>query len=152
MQQYIVYADGSCLRNPGPGAAALVITDEEGNIIREFVKAFPDTTNNRMELTAVISALKVLPECDLIMKTDSQYVVNGVTKWLAGWKRRGWINSQKKPVLNRDLWEELDGHIAAHKGKLKWVWVRGHADNEGNNRADELAQLAARQLQDSLKC
>lgn len=152
MQQYVVYADGSCLKNPGPGAAAIVITDEEGNMIREFVTAVPDTTNNRMELTAVITALRDLPECHLTMKTDSQYVVKGVTEWLAGWKRRGWINSQKKPVLNRDLWEELDAHIAAHKGKLIWEWVRGHADNEGNNRADELAQLAARQLQDSLKC
>lgn len=152
MQQYIVYADGSCLQNPGPGAAALVIINEKGNIVCEHVKAFPDTTNNRMELTAVIAALKACPECDLIIKTDSQYVVKGVTEWLAGWKRRGWVNSQKKPVLNRDLWEQLDQQIAAHKGALQWEWVRGHAGSKGNERADELAQLASRQLRDSLQC
>ena len=152
MLQYIVYADGSCLRNPGPGAAALVVTAPDGSILHEFVKAFPQTTNNRMELIAVIGALKALPQCHMTVITDSQYVVKGVTEWMPGWKRRGWVNSQKKPVENQDLWKELDALIADHQGALQWKWVRGHAGTPGNERADELAQQAARQLQGSRRC
>ncbi len=143
---YIVYADGSCKRNPGPGAAAIVVTSADGAIQREFVKAYPQTTNNRMELSAVIGALKALPDCDLKMISDSQYVIKGITEWVHGWKQRGWMNSMKKPVENQDLWMELDALAAAHNGRLEWEWVRGHNGTPGNERADTLAQQAAEEL------
>ncbi len=140
---YHVYTDGSCKRNPGPGAAAIVITTPDGAVINEFVKAFPDTTNNRMELIAVISALKAVPIGKLIIFTDSQYTINGITSWVKNWKRNGWITSSKKPVENKDLWVELDLLVASHDGPLEWKWVRGHVGTPGNERADTLAQQAA---------
>lgn len=146
MQTYHIYADGSCKRNPGPGAAAVVITSPEGEIIKEFVHAVPHTTNNRMELTAVIGALKAIPSGHVTMITDSQYVVKGITEWIRGWKVRGWVNSQKKPVENQDLWMELDMLASTHDGPLVWKWVRGHAGTPGNERADALAQQAATEL------
>ncbi len=138
MQTYHVYTDGSCKRNPGPGAAAIVITTPDGAIVKEFVKAFPDTTNNRMELIAVISALKAVPTGKLIIFTDSQYTINGITSWMKNWKRNGWITSTKKPVENKDLWVELDLLVAGHDGPLEWKWVRGHVGTPGNERADTL--------------
>lgn len=146
MPQFIIYADGSCKRNPGPGAAAVVITTPDGAIVKEFVRSFPDTTNNRMELIAAISALKAVPQGDITLITDSQYVVKGITSWITGWKTRGWINSQRKPVENQDLWMELDALAAAHAGELLWQWTRGHAGTPGNERADTLAQQAASEL------
>ncbi len=145
MLQYLIYADGSCKRNPGPGAAAVVITTPDGAIVREFVQSYPDTTNNRMELIAVIGALKAIPHGDIEIITDSQYVVKGITCWIKGWKAKGWINSQRQPVLNQDLWVELDALAAAHVGTLRWQWTRGHAGTPGNERADTLAQQAARE-------
>ena len=102
MQTYHVYTDGSCKRNPGPGAAAIVITTPEGTVVKEFVKAFTQTTNNRMELTAAISALKALPQGKLIIYTDSQYTYLGITSWVKNWKRKGWVTAQKKPVENQE--------------------------------------------------
>jgi len=146
MQTFYAYTDGSCKRNPGPGAAALVITSPEGTILKEFVKAFPQTTNNRMELTAVIAALKAVPNGELVIFADSQYVLNGIKSWMRNWKRNGWLTAAKKPVENKDLWLEIDALIAAHEGPLKWEWVRGHNGTPGNERADTLAQEAAMAL------
>ncbi len=146
MPQFIIYVDGSCKRNPGPGAAAVVITMPDGVIVKEFVRAYRDTTNNRMELIAVISALKAVPRGDIQIVTDSQYVVKGITGWIKGWKAKGWVNAQRKPVLNKDLWVELDSLAAAHDGALTWQWTRGHAGTPGNERADALAQQAAEEL------
>jgi len=146
MNTYRIYADGSCKRNPGPGAAAIVITAPDGGILQEFVRAYPATTNNRMELTAAIAALKAVPCGNLIIVTDSQYVVKGITNWIHGWKAKGWVNSQKKPVENQDLWMELDAQVREHEGSLRWEWVRGHQGNPGNERADTLAQEASSAL------
>lgn len=100
----------------------------------------PNTTNNRMELMAVIQALKALKRpCDVVVHTDSQYVQKGMSEWLANWKRRGWLTADKKPVKNADLWKELDLLVGEHE--LTWRWVRGHAGDPGNERADELANL-----------
>jgi ribonuclease HI len=102
----------------------------------------PETTNNRMELTAVIEGLKRLKEqCAVEIITDSEYVKNGMTKWIAGWKRNGWKSSDKKPVKNQDLWMELDGLVNSHQ--VRWTWTKGHALHEDNNRCDELASRAA---------
>jgi ribonuclease HI len=104
----------------------------------------PHTTNNRMELTAAIEGLRTLKErCTVEIVTDSEYVKNGITSWIHGWKRKNWITSSKKPVVNRDLWEELDRLAAQHDAV--WVWTKGHASHEDNNRCDELAQMAARE-------
>lgn len=143
---YIIYADGSCKFNPGPGAAAIVVTRPDGAIVREFVRAFPNTTNNRMELTAVIGALRAIRQGNITMVSDSQYVVKGITQWVHGWKARGWVTSQKTPVENQDLWITLDELVRSHIGELQWKWVRGHADTPGNVRADELAQAAAKEI------
>ena len=143
MLTYHVYTDGSCKRNPGPGAAAVVVTTPEGEIVREFVKAFPQTTNNRMELTAVIAALKAVQGAHLVIFTDSQYVHRGITAWIHGWKRNGWMTSTKKPVENKELWVELDSLRAAYAGTIEWRWLRGHNGAPGNERADLLAQQAA---------
>jgi ribonuclease HI len=102
------------------------------------------TTNNRMELTAAIQGLRTLKEkCEVEVITDSEYVKNGITQWITAWKKRNWMTSQKKPVINRDLWEALDNEAARHQ--MKWSWTKGHASHEDNNRADELASLAARE-------
>ena len=146
MQTYHIYTDGSCKRNPGPGAAAVVVATPDGAIVNEFVKAFPDTTNNRMELLAVIAALKAVRQARLIIFTDSQYVYQGITSWIHGWKRNGWKTSAKKPVENQDLWVELDGLRNDYAGTLEWRWVRGHHGSPGNERADVLAQQAAMAL------
>lgn len=146
MLTFHVYTDGACKRNPGPGAAAVVFTTPEGEIVKEFVKAFPDTTNNRMEMLAVIGAIKAVEQAHLVIFTDSQYVYNGITNWIHGWKRNGWMTSAKKPVENKDLWVELDALRLAYDGQLEWRWVRGHNGAPGNERADVLAQQAAAAL------
>ena len=149
MLTFHVYTDGSCKVNPGPGAAAVVFTTPEGEIVKEFVKAFPQTTNNRMELLAVIGALKAVEQAHLVIFTDSQYVYNGITSWIHGWKRNGWKTSTKKPVENQDLWVELDALNSTYPGKVEWRWVRGHNGSPGNEHADVLAQQAAAALQKS---
>jgi len=134
--------DGACLGNPGPGGWAAIL--RYGSQKKEVYGCEPHTTNNRMELTAAIEGLRTLKEkCEVEVITDSEYLKNGITQWIVAWKKRNWMTSQKKPVVNRDLWEELDGQVERHH--TKWSWTKGHASHEDNNRADELASLAARE-------
>ena len=134
--------DGACLGNPGPGGWAAIL--RYGDRSKEIYGCEAHTTNNRMELTAAIEGLRTLKEkCEVEVITDSEYLKNGITQWINGWKKRGWMTSQKKPVINRDLWEALDAQAARHQ--TKWSWTKGHASHEDNNRADELASLAARE-------
>jgi ribonuclease HI len=141
MKQVQLITDGSCLGNPGPGGWACIL--RFNGHVKELSGAAPQTTNNRMELMAAIEGLKQLREpCVIEVVTDSEYVKNGITKWILGWKRNGWITSQKKPVVNKDLWIELDAQTQSHQ--ITWKWTKGHADHPDNNRCDELAQTAAR--------
>ncbi len=140
MKKVKVITDGSCLGNPGPGGWAAIL--RYGTHKRELAGAEEHTTNNRMELTAAIQALGALKEsCEVEVVTDSQYVKNGVESWMAKWKRNGWKTADKKPVLNQDLWQELDEQLDRHA--TRWVWTKGHATHEDNNRCDELARAAA---------
>ena len=145
MKAVTITTDGACIGNPGPGGWACIL--RFGKFAKEMFGSEPRTTNNRMELTAVIEALMALKEpCKITLYTDSEYVKRGVTEWLDGWKARGWKRREKgkiKEVLNRDLWMKLDQLIQPHQ--ISWTWVRGHAQHAGNIRCDELAQSAARQ-------
>jgi ribonuclease HI len=142
MKKIQMITDGSCLGNPGPGGWACIL--RFGGHKREMWGYAPHTTNNRMELTAPIEGLRALKErCAVEIVTDSEYVKNGITTWIHGWKRKGWMTAAKKPVVNRDLWEELDRLVSGHD--VKWEWTKGHASHEDNNRCDELAQRAARE-------
>ncbi|MGH8688582.1 MAG: ribonuclease HI [Burkholderiales bacterium] len=133
-----VYADGACRGNPGPGGWGALL--REGGRERELRGGEPATTNNRMELTAVIRALEALgPGTRVRVYTDSQYVQKGMTQWLRDWKRRGWRTADKKPVKNQDLWMLLDEAARAHE--VEWHWVKGHAGHPENERADALANL-----------
>lgn len=136
LKQVEIYTDGACSGNPGPGGWAAILA--YGGRERELSGGEPTTTNNRMELLAVISALEALKEpCEVTLYTDSQYIVNAINqKWLAGWKRRGWTRKDGE-LKNPELWQRLDGLLAIHK--VTFVWVRGHAENEKNNRCDALA-------------
>jgi ribonuclease HI len=140
MKEVVVYTDGGARGNPGPGGYGVVVTF--GKYRKEMKGAFDHTTNNRMELMAAISALEILKErCKVILHSDSKYVIDSMTKgWLQGWKKRGWRKSDKKPVLNRDLWERLDR--ASGGQQMTWKWVKGHAGNELNERCDELVHEA----------
>lgn len=134
-----IYTDGACRGNPGPGGwgAILRYNDTE----KELYGAEADTTNNRMELMAAIRALESLKRsCNVRMTTDSEYVKNGITQWLDGWKRRNWKTANKKPVKNIDLWQQLDAACRAHD--IEWCWVKGHSGHVENERADALANLA----------
>ena len=131
-----IHTDGACKGNPGPGGwgALLQLDGRE----KELCGGEPDTTNNRMELTAVIRALEALKRpCEIDLYTDSQYVQKGISEWIASWKRRGWKTADRKPVKNVDLWLELDRLAAGHR--IHWHWVRGHAGHAENERADALA-------------
>ena len=131
-----IYTDGACIGNPGPGgwAALLVYGRKE----KEFTGFEPETTNNRMELTAAIEALRSLKEpCRIDFYTDSKYLKIGITEWIINWKRKGWKTAAKKPVKNQDLWRVLDKIIQEHK--ITWHWVRGHAGHRQNERVDKLA-------------
>jgi ribonuclease HI len=133
--------DGACIGNPGPGGWACIL--RYGDNTKELYGSERQTTNNRMELTAAVKGLTALREpCEVEIVTDSQYMKNGIQKWIANWKRNGWRTSDKKPVLNQDLWEELDRQNSRHK--TVWSWTKGHADHTDNNRCDELATAAAR--------
>jgi ribonuclease HI len=133
--------DGACIGNPGPGGWACILRYGESK--KEIFGSEPQTTNNRMELTAAVKGLTALREtCEVEIVTDSQYMKNGIQKWIANWKRNGWRTAEKKPVLNQDLWEELDRQNARHK--TVWSWTKGHASHADNNRCDELATAAAR--------
>jgi ribonuclease HI len=136
MTDVVIHTDGACKGNPGPGGWGALLTS--GNHERELWGGEAHTTNNRMELTAVIRALESLTRgCSVEIHTDSQYVKNGIETWIHGWKRNGWKTADKKPVKNAELWRELDALRVQHD--VKWYWVKGHADNTGNIRADELA-------------
>ena len=135
------YADGSCLGNPGPGGWGVVI-DIDGRRT-EAAGSARESTNNRMELTAAIEALeRTDPLRPLTLTTDSRYVLDGITQWITGWKRRGWTTAKKKPVLNATLWQRLDRLRTGRA--VTWCWTRGHSGDPGNERADALAQAAAR--------
>lgn len=141
MKQIEIYTDGACRGNPGPGGYGAVLKYRRHR--KEISGGFRETTNNRMEIFAAIAALEQLIEpCEITLYSDSRYLVDAVSKrWLANWKRRGWIKADKQPVLNVDLWRRLEEAMAPHR--LKFVWVRGHASNAENNRCDELAVAAA---------
>ena len=137
-----IWTDGACKGNPGWGGWGALL--RQGRHEKTLHGGEAETTNNRMELMAVIEALKALKRrCDVTVHTDSQYVHKGMTLWLADWKRREWRTAAKKPVKNADLWRELDALVAQHD--LTWKWVRGHVGNPGNERADELANLGVEQ-------
>ncbi len=132
-----IWTDGACSGNPGPGGWGAILI--AGAHRKELSGGEVLTTNNRMELTAAISALEALKKpCAVDLHTDSEYLRNGVMKWMAGWRRNGWRTADKKPVKNQDLWERLDAALKAHE--IEWHWVKGHAGNELNERADELAR------------
>ncbi len=137
MKKVIIYTDGACSGNPGSGGWAAVL--RFGEVEKELSGYEEDTTNNKMELTAAIKALKALKEpCEVELYSDSAYLINGFEKfWLVNWKKNGWINSSKEEVKNSDLWKELDSLNSKHK--IKWIKVKGHADNEYNNKCDKLA-------------
>jgi len=132
-----IWTDGACSGNPGPGGwGALLIMGEHR---KELFGGEPETTNNRMELRGAIEALNALKRpCSVRLHTDSTYVKDGLTKWIHGWKRNGWKTSAKKPVKNKDLWQALDEANERHS--VEWVWVKGHAGDEGNEIADQLAR------------
>ncbi|MCX7151281.1 MAG: ribonuclease HI [Proteobacteria bacterium] len=138
-----IYADGACKGNPGPGGwGALLVT---GATEKELFGGEPDTTNNRMELTAAIRGLDALTRpCEVDIFTDSQYVQKGMTEWVHSWKRRGWRTADKQAVKNVDLWQQLEAAAARHK--VRWHWVRGHAGHVENERADALANRGVEQL------
>ena len=137
MKHVDIFTDGACSGNPGPGGYGVVL--RFGTVEKELSGGEPNTTNNRMELMGVITGLSALKEpCDVTLTTDSKYVVDSITKgWVYGWKRKGWIKSDKKPALNVDLWEQLLPLIQTHQ--VHYHWVKGHASNEKNNRCDQLA-------------
>lgn len=134
--QVVIYADGACKGNPGVGGWGALL--RFGAVEKEIFGGETATTNNRMELRGVIEALRLLTrECEVVVYTDSSYVQKGISEWIHGWKRNGWRTSDKKPVKNSDLWRELDELVAKHQ--IEFRWVKGHAGNEGNERADVLA-------------
>lgn len=142
MAELTAYTDGACSGNPGPGGWGVLLQAKDGDTLlreKELKGGEGRTTNNRMELLAAITALESLTRPSTItIVTDSQYVKNGVTQWIHGWKRNGWKTAAKKPVKNAELWQRLDAAQAAHQ--VTWAWVKGHAGHPENERADELAR------------
>ncbi len=144
MNPVVIYTDGACRGNPGPGGWGAVLT--AGDHVKEINGAEPETTNNRMELTAAIRALRALNRhCQVRLYTDSQYVRTGVTEWLEQWKARDWRTASRKPVKNIDLWQALDAELVRHT--IEWHWVKGHAGVPGNEHADRLANEAIDAMQ-----
>ncbi|MEQ1440488.1 ribonuclease HI [Fontimonas sp. SYSU GA230001] len=136
MKHVIIHTDGACKGNPGPGGWGALL--EFNGRRRELKGGEAQTTNNRMELTAAIRALEALKEpCQVTLYTDSSYLMQGLTEWLPGWKKRGWRTADKKPVKNQDLWQQLDAAAARHV--VEWRWVKGHSGHDGNEAADRLA-------------
>ncbi len=143
MKKVEIFTDGACKGNPGPGGWGALL--RAGNHQKELFGGEPNTTNNRMELTAAIEALKALNQsCKVELTTDSQYVRKGITEWLEGWKAKGWKNSAKKPVKNVDLWQLLDEQVKRHQ--VNWHWVKGHSGHPENELADQLANKGIEQL------
>lgn len=141
MSQIEIWTDGACSGNPGPGGWGAVIDRPESDR-EELYGSEADTTNNRMEMLAAIEALNAIePGAKILLHTDSKYVMDGITDWIHGWKKRGWKTAAKKPVKNKDLWQALDEANSKHD--VTWNWVKGHDGNEGNERADTLARLGA---------
>ena len=135
-ESVVIYTDGACKGNPGPGGWGVAL--QYGNAKRELFGGEPETTNNRMELMAAIMALETLKRpSKVILHSDSKYVLQGITEWMANWKKRGWKTAAKKPVKNVDLWRRLDAAMQRHE--IDWQWVKGHSGDEGNELADELA-------------
>jgi ribonuclease HI len=141
--QVEIYTDGACLGNPGPGGWAAILASGEHR--RELSGGEADTTNNRMELKAAIEALGALKRpCEVVLYTDSRYVMQGMTEWVARWRRNGWRTAARKPVENQALWQALSAAAEGHD--IRWEWVRGHCGVEGNERADTLARDEARRI------
>lgn len=139
MSKVVIHSDGACHGNPGPGGWAAVLVYGEQK--REISGGVTATTNNRMELQAAIEALRALNRsCAVAFHTDSNYLRDGITKWMHGWKRNGWKTQAKQPVKNEDLWRQLDAEVTRHE--IKWHWVKGHAGDAGNERCDALATAA----------
>jgi ribonuclease HI len=144
-QRVTIYTDGGCIGNPGPGGWAAVLL--YGEAVRELSGRYRDTTNNRMELRAAIEALNTLKRpCPVDLYTDSEYLRQGITQWVANWQRRGWKTTDKKPVKNQDLWQQLLAAVARHEpaGGVTWRWTKGHAGDRWNEVVDQLANAAAR--------
>jgi ribonuclease HI len=140
MKKVEIFTDGACKGNPGPGGWGALL--RLGRHEKELSGGEPNTTNNRMEMTAAIRALGALIEpCEVDLYTDSRYLIDGITKWVAGWQRRGWLNASKKPVRNAELWHELIELAARHH--IRWHWVKGHDGHAENERVDRLACAAA---------
>jgi len=137
--QVEIFSDGACSGNPGPGGYGTIL--RYGKHVKELSGYDPETTNNRMEMLGAIIGLESLSRpCRVRLTTDSQYLVKGMTEWIDGWQRKGWKNSKKEEVANRDLWERL--LVQAAKHQIDWCWVKGHAGHEENERCDELARAA----------
>jgi ribonuclease HI len=138
MNTIIIYTDGACKGNPGPGGWGVLL--KSGAVEKELFGGERETTNNRMEMMAVIEALKALKRpCQVTLHLDSKYVLQGITEWLPGWKAKGWKTAAKQPVKNVDLWQQLDALVNTGGHDIKWQWVKGHAGDPGNERADALA-------------
>ena len=141
-----IFTDGACSGNPGPGGWGAIL--RYGEVEKEMNGGEPETTNNRMELMAAIMAIEAVKRpCEIHLHTDSEYLRNGITTWIHSWKARGWRTADKKPVKNVDLWQRLERAIETHD--VRFHWVRGHSGHKENERADELARLAIRQMRDA---
>lgn len=144
MQKVEIFTDGGCRGNPGIGGWGALL--RMGEHVKELKGSAHETTNNRMELTAAIEGLKALNRpCEVVLTTDSQYVKNGITQWIANWKKNNWKTANKKPVKNQDLWVQLDEVLQPHQ--VSWNWVKGHAGHAENERVDQLANEAMDELQ-----
>ena len=144
-EKVVIYTDGACKGNPGPGGWAARLIDVRTGKVKDISGGANPTTNNRMELTAVIRGLEALKRpCRVLVTTDSQYVRNGITDWIRRWRRNGWRTADRKPVKNSDLWQRLDELVSAHE--VEWHWVNGHAGHPENERADRLATAAIARL------
>ena len=146
MNKIVIYTDGACKGNPGPGGWGALLRAADG-AEKELCGGELETNNNRMEMMAVIEALSALKRpCHVILFVDSQYVLKGMTEWLHGWKAKGWRTAAKQPVKNVDLWQRLDALVHQSEHRIEWQWVKGHAGDPGNERADALANRGVEQL------